>query len=343
MAYSIGFGGGGSPSSGRSVTGASSVYTYSMFSYPTGNLDINGNRPVANNGVSLSGSFGGGYTGGGADTSGNVYITSNGAATSMTGYIGNGYTMYSSNGFSWNGGFQGTFYWSTVPTAPQAISPVRTAGTTSVVVTISGSASDGGSGVTSYKVQYNSGGGWTAEQDISSGTYTYTGLTGGQSYQFRTYANNANGTSQALSSSSVAIPTVPGAPASIGVSTPSGRSVTVTAGNSSDGGAAISNYYVQASADNGSTWLTAQTMTAQSYTYTNLTGGATYKFRVYSTNEMGNSAFTTSASTFIPSGGKRYNGTTWVSTGTAMRYNGTTWVTIGTAKRFDGSTWVSLS
>ena len=121
MANSISFGAGGSPSSGRSFFGASIIYTYGMFTYPTGNLNLAGSRPVVNGGVSLNGSFSGGITGQGADTSGNVFVTSNGTQTNVTGYIGNGFTMVAPGVASFNGGFQGTFSWYTVATAPGSI------------------------------------------------------------------------------------------------------------------------------------------------------------------------------------------------------------------------------
>jgi hypothetical protein len=201
MAYGIGFGGGGSPSSNRGFTGATYAVTYSMFGYPSGNTNLSGSVVVANNGVSLNGSFSGGYTGAYWDSSGNVVVTSDTSRTNITGYIGNGYTMYAPDiSFSWNGGFQGTAYWSTVPTAPQSIG--ASVSGRNVTVTIAGSGSDGGSGITSYTVQWsNDNSSWANNQDISSGTYTYTNLAGGKTYYFRAYANNGNGSSQATSTS----------------------------------------------------------------------------------------------------------------------------------------------
>lgn len=207
MAYSIGFGAGGSPSSGRSVSGASVVYTYGMFTYPTGNLNIDGNRPVVNAGVSLNGLFGGGYTGAGVDGSGNVYITSNGSYTTLTGYIGNGFTMVAPGIYTWNGGFQGTFYWYTVATAPGSIALSKTG--RNVTVTATGSSSDGGEGISSYQVQYRTSadnstwGAWGNTQTLTSLSYTYSSLTAATYYQFRVFANNAAGASAATVSASL--------------------------------------------------------------------------------------------------------------------------------------------
>jgi len=207
MAFSIGFGAGGSPSSGRSITGATSIYTYGMFTYPTGNLNLDGARPVVNAGVSLNGSFGGGFTGAGADTSGNVFITSTGAFTTLTGYPGNGFNMVASTGFTWSGGFQGTFFWYTVATAPGSIALNKVG--RNVTVTATGSSSNGGEGISSYRVQYRTSvngttfGAWGNTQTLSSLSYTYTNLTPALFYQFRVYAVNPAGNSAARTSSNL--------------------------------------------------------------------------------------------------------------------------------------------
>lgn len=209
MAFSIGFGSGGSPSSGRSITGATSVYTYGMFTYPTGNINLSGSRVVINAGVSLNGSFGGGFTGAGADTSGNVFITSSGAFTTLTGYPGNGFNMVASTGFTWNGGFQGTFFWYTVAAPPLACNVSKV--NRDVTVTTTPSTDQGGESVDSYGIQYRSssdgGLSWSAwgNTQTTGGSYTYSNLTPGLTYQFRNYGNNAAGSSAATVSSNVFI------------------------------------------------------------------------------------------------------------------------------------------
>jgi hypothetical protein len=84
-------------------------------------------------------------------------------------------------------------------------------------------------------------------------------------------------------------------------------------------------------------------MSGQTYTYTGLTAGLTYRFRTYAVNATGNSTFTTAADLFVPAGGRRYDGTAWNSTATAKRFDGTNWVDLTIAKRFDGTSWVDLS
>lgn len=136
---------------------------------------------------------------------------------------------------------------------------------------------------------------------------------------------------------------VPSAPASVTTSR-TARSVTVTVGASAtNGGTAITNYYVQYSTDSGSTWSTAQVVSGGLYTYNNLTPALTYVFRAYSTNAVGSSATTSSSSLFVPAGGKRYDGTSFTSTTVAKRWSGSAWVDLTTAKRWNGSAWVDLS
>lgn len=124
------------------------------------------------------------------------------------------------------------------------------------------------------------------------------------------------------------------------------KSVTVTfSGGASPGGnpALSSTYNIQYSQNGGS--FTSAGTGASPKVITGLAPGSNYVFRAYATNQSndGAGAYADSASVFIPSGGKRYNGSAYVSTQTAKRYDGTNFVTIVTAKRYDGSSWVNLS
>lgn len=76
-----------------------------------------------------------------------------------------------------------------------------------------------------------------------------------------------------------------------------------------------------------------------------LTPGNNYVFRAWATNESndGASASSDSASVFLSSGGRIYNGTAWVPTVTARIYNGTAWVPIVTARVYNGTSWVNLT
>lgn len=226
------------------------------------------------------------------------------------------------------------------PGQPAAPTLSRTnSGTT---ITVTSAVPSSFVGITDYNYRYSTDGvNWSASQGMGTGRVaTFTG-TATQPYYFQTIAF-ADGAWGAWSPSAY-IAGVPTAPASINA-TRTARNVAVTCtAPSSDGGSAITGYSVQYSTDGGSTWSAAQAMTAQSYTYTNLTAALTYTFRVYATNPIGNSATTSSNPLFVPAGGKRWDGSAWVSTTTAKRWDGTAWVDLSTAKRWDGTAWVDLS
>lgn len=153
------------------------------------------------------------------------------------------------------------------------------------------------------------------------------------------YSGSAGGT---LTLSDYSRP--PLAPASCTVSV-SGRNATVTSGNADvTNRPAIIRYEVERTNNDGVTWSgTVNTMTSQQFTYTSLDGGKNYKFRVRAVNSEGNGAWTESASTFIPAGGRRWTGSTWEPTTIAKRWNGSAWVDLTVAKRWSGSAWVDLS
>lgn len=135
---------------------------------------------------------------------------------------------------------------------------------------------------------------------------------------------------------------VPSVPASIGL-VRNARSVTVTVGASvSNNGSTISGYFVQYSLDGGVSWSAGQVVSGGVYTYVNLLGGKTYVFRAWSVNGIGSSGFV-SSTIFVPAGGKRWDGSGFVSTATAKRWSGSGWVALETAKRWTGAAWVDLS
>ena len=137
----------------------------------------------------------------------------------------------------------------------------------------------------------------------------------------------------------------PLAPASATV-TVSGRNATVTSGLADvTNRPAIIRYEVERTTNDGVTWSgTVNTMDgSRQYTYTALDGGKSYAFRTRAVNADGNGAWTQSALTPIPAGGKRWTGSAWVPTETAKRWTGSAWVDVLTAKRWTGSAWVDLS
>ena len=137
----------------------------------------------------------------------------------------------------------------------------------------------------------------------------------------------------------------PGAPSSCTVSV-SGRNATVTSGTADvTGKPAITSYQVERTNNDGVTWSgTVNTMDgSRQYVYSSLDGGKYYKFRTRAVNSEGAGAWTESSSTFIPAGGRRWDGSAWNPTTTAKRWNGSAWVDLTVAKRWNGSAWVDLT
>jgi hypothetical protein len=137
----------------------------------------------------------------------------------------------------------------------------------------------------------------------------------------------------------------PLAPASCTVTT-STRSATVTSGVADvTNRPAIIRYEVERTLPDSASWSgTVNTMDgSRQFAYTNLDGGKTYKFRTRGVNSDGAGAWTESASTFVPAGGRRWDGSQWAATAIARRWNGSAWVDLTIAKRWDGSAWVDLT
>lgn len=146
----------------------------------------------------------------------------------------------------------------------------------------------------------------------------------------------------------VRLPSAPSSATAVAV----GPIITVTCGEASTPGPTIDAYKVSyaSSSNGGATWSswseTEQTMTSRSYTYSSLTPGFTYKFRVRAHNGDGDGPYVESNTVFAAAGGKRRTSTDWALTvGAAKRYTGSAWTPLTTLKRYDDvtDTWVSLS
>ena len=183
-----------------------------------------------------------------------------------------------------------------------------TAGNTTVALTWTAPASDGGSALTDYNIQSSSDDGstWSTFADGTSTTAstTVTGLTNGTSYVFRVRAVNANGAGSYTAASSQVTPaTVPGTPTSL-AGTAGNTTVALTwTAPASDGGSALTDYNIQSSSDDGSTWSTFAdgTSTTTSTTVTGLTNGTSYIFRVRAVNAAGAGSYTAASSQVTPS------------------------------------------
>lgn len=231
-----------------------------------------------------------------------------------------------------------------LPSAPASATFTRTLRN----VTVTAGASSSPLPVTYYVQLNRNGAGWTNQQTMSSQSFTYTDLDWGASYQFRVWSASSEGASGFTYSSTLNMPTVPSSPSSISVTAVSGLDVSLSYANSpSDGGEPITSYSMQyqTSADDGATWgawTGTVTVSGNSNTFTSLTPGLLYRFRVYSTNVVGNSEPAVSSSVFVAAGGRRWDGSQWVLTTIARRWNGSQWVNISVSRRWDGSDWITL-
>ncbi|MCX6515445.1 MAG: S8 family serine peptidase [Actinobacteria bacterium] len=186
----------------------------------------------------------------------------------------------------------------TVPSAP--LSLTATPSSQSVSLAWAVPASDGGSAITDYKVEYavSSSTTWTvfAHTASTARTANITGLTNGTQYLFRVAAVNAVGTGIAASpvfSTPVApvVLTAPTAPRSLAVYASFNGATLYWATPLSDGGSRIAGYRTEYSTDGGTTWTRSDviSVTNRSMSYTNLVGGVLHKFRVYAINTVGTS------------------------------------------------------
>jgi len=160
-----------------------------------------------------------------------------------------------------------------------------TRGNSSVSVSFSPSAFDGGSPVTSYTVTATPGG---QSATGSTSPITVTGLTNGLGYSFRVVANNGLGTSSpSASSNSVTPATVPGAP-TLKAALAANRRIKVTwSSPTSSGGLPIIDYRATAKAAGHASTCSAATST--SCTIAGLKNGTRYTVTVVARNAVGNS------------------------------------------------------
>lgn len=139
----------------------------------------------------------------------------------------------------------------------------------------------------------------------------------------------------------------PDAPSTVTSVLNADKSITVTS-NNVNSPAGTATYYVAYSSNGGSTWSAYTTIPGNARVYTfnlgSLPMGVNYRFRMYASNSDGSSAATAqSTDLFLPAGGRRFDGSSFVATLTAKRYDGSNWNTLTTAKRYDGSNWVNLT
>ncbi len=181
----------------------------------------------------------------------------------------------------------------TVPTAPTALAGVR--GDSSVALTWTAPANNGGAAITDAVVEFRltTSATWStfAHAPTSASAITVTGLTNGESYEFRVRAVNAAGNSPL---SNVAGPLVPmttaSAPLNLVGAFGDSKVTLAWQAPASNGGGAISDYFIQyREARVGTPWTTVQHVasTATSIVVTGLANGTPYFFRVAAVNPVG--------------------------------------------------------
>lgn len=195
---------------------------------------------------------------------------------------------------------------STANAASEPDAPTGLAGTPSsqqILLNWTAPISNGGASITDYLVEYKltATSTWSTFSDGTSAatSATVTGLTNGQSYDFRVSAVNSVGTGTtsgiAIATPSLSVPTVPRSLAA--TSGESGQSSLSWAAPLDSGGALVTDYLVEYKQSATSTWSTFNdgVSTALSAVVTGLTNNQAYNFRVSATNSVGTGAASTAA------------------------------------------------
>ena len=193
----------------------------------------------------------------------------------------------------------------TTPDAPESVA--GTAGNNQVALTWTPPASNGGSAITNYSIQYSSDGGTSWSTALLTGStsanFTVTGLTNGTTYIFKVAAKNSAGTGNYSENSLGVMPvTTPDVPASVSGTAGNTEVALSWSAPASNGGASITDYVVQYSSNSGSTWSAAMSTgsTSANFTVTGLTNGTTYIFKVAATNSAGSGNYSASSPSVTP-------------------------------------------
>lgn len=134
----------------------------------------------------------------------------------------------------------------TIPDAPKELAEVLASKTTtSIGLSWTNGDSNGGATVTSYTISYSTGGAFTVLQsEVTSASYTATGLTTGTTYSFKIQSSNSFGISDYSSSFSVLCAFVPVAPLAPTTSVSTSNVVITWNAPSSNGGSPLTSYSI---------------------------------------------------------------------------------------------------
>lgn len=192
------------------------------------------------------------------------------------------------------------------PTAPDAPTSVSgSPGDSQVALSWIAPASNGGAAISDYLIEYlPSSGSWTTwpHAASSSTSATITGLTNGTSYTFRVSAVNSIGTSPtSIASSSVTPRTTAGAPSFSSITVSDSQATLNWLAPGSNGGAPITDYYIEYRAGSGSwsSWSHTASISTTA-TITGLTNGTSYTFRVSAINAVGTGPSSTISTSYTP-------------------------------------------
>ena len=191
-----------------------------------------------------------------------------------------------------------------VTSAPTSVT--GTFGNAQVALSWTAPSTDNGSAITDYTIQYSSNAGtsWStfSHTASTSTSVTVTGLTNGTSYTFKVAAVNGAGTSAYSTVSSAVVPATIPSTASAPSVTAGDTQVAVSWSAPTANGCSITDYVVEYSSDNGTTWTAfAHTASsATSITVTGLTNNTAYKFHVAAVNCAGTATFSTASASATP-------------------------------------------
>ena len=184
-------------------------------------------------------------------------------------------------------------------TAPQSLT--STTSTNAAQFSWQSPADTGGASVTSYRVEYSKDGlAWvTLAGNSTSASFKLSGLTPGTTYQVRVAAITRAGTGAFLTGSITTATTVASAPGQLRALEISQTSLTLAWSLPAlNGGAPITDYQVEVSANGGSTWKVVPHEAANnlSIQVTGLPSGTNRLFRVAAVNAAGVGAYSTQIS-----------------------------------------------
>ena len=148
-------------------------------------------------------------------------------------------------------------------------------------ITVKVNATPGDGSIVSYHYSRDDGSNYTSSPNNS---YTFDGLTSGTTYYLKVYVTDSNGRTSAVTSKTQATTYVNPSVSRVTASNITSDSITINI-TASGGSNSISRYYY--SSNNGASWVNS---TSSSYTFTGLSAGTKYNFKVYVKDTAGHSS-----------------------------------------------------